>query len=178
VLRKFRSMATYSNVAATLALVLALGGVSYAALARNSVFSRHITNGEVKPADLNATAVSARTRHRSANTGSINQTNTTVAELTNIAPGTYLVMSKVSLFQTAGTGLVNCNLDAGTQNDRSEAYLDGISDLQLTNHLTVKFNAAGTATLSCIRETAGQNTSTNAARITVVRLTSHSSTAF
>lgn len=50
---------TYANVLATLALFVALGGSSYAAikLANNSVTSKHIKNGQVGNADLAANAV-------------------------------------------------------------------------------------------------------------------------
>lgn len=45
---------TYANVASTLALVVALGGVSYAAVAipKNSVGSKQIINSSVKSADI------------------------------------------------------------------------------------------------------------------------------
>lgn len=46
-------------VVAILALVVAMGGTSYAAitLAKNSVLSKHIVNGQVKTVDLKASAV-------------------------------------------------------------------------------------------------------------------------
>jgi hypothetical protein len=54
-LRSLRSKITYANVAATIALFLALsGGVAYAA---NTVFSTDIVDGEVKTADLGNRAV-------------------------------------------------------------------------------------------------------------------------
>ncbi len=48
---------TYSNVVATLALFLALGGGIAWALEKNSVKSRHIKNGQVKTGDLKSNAV-------------------------------------------------------------------------------------------------------------------------
>ena len=50
---------SYANVVATLALFVALGGASYAALKlpRNSVKSRHIARGAVKRSDLASGAV-------------------------------------------------------------------------------------------------------------------------
>jgi hypothetical protein len=52
---------TYGNVMATLALFIALGGSSYAAIAltNNSVRSKHIKNGQVRNADLGTNAVTA-----------------------------------------------------------------------------------------------------------------------
>jgi hypothetical protein len=56
-LTSLRSKFTYANVAATLALFLALsGGVAYAA---NTVFSTDIVDGEVKTADVNDGAVTS-----------------------------------------------------------------------------------------------------------------------
>jgi hypothetical protein len=58
---KLRGHFTYANVLATLALFIALGGSSYAALklTNNSVRSKHIKNGQVRTADLGANAVTA-----------------------------------------------------------------------------------------------------------------------
>src|SRR5215213_841596 len=67
-LSKFRSKLTYSNVVATLALFVALGGSSYAAisLSTNSVKSKHIAKGAVKRSDIARSAVnSARVADRS-----------------------------------------------------------------------------------------------------------------
>lgn len=52
--RVLRRALTFSNVIALLALFVALGGTSYAAvkLAKNSVTSKHIKNGQVKTADI------------------------------------------------------------------------------------------------------------------------------
>jgi hypothetical protein len=51
---KLRARLTYANLAATLALVLAAGGTSYAALSlpRNSVSSSQIRRGAVGPSEL------------------------------------------------------------------------------------------------------------------------------
>jgi hypothetical protein len=52
---------TYSNITATLALFVALGGSSYAAVSlnKNSVRSQHIKNGQVKRADLAGNAITS-----------------------------------------------------------------------------------------------------------------------
>jgi hypothetical protein len=53
-MRRIRSHLTYANVIATIALFLALGGLSYAAfhLPKNSVKSKNIVNHKVKAVDL------------------------------------------------------------------------------------------------------------------------------
>jgi hypothetical protein len=55
-MHRIRSHLTYSNVMATLAVFLVLGGGAYAAfhLPKNSVRSRNIVNGQVKKRDLGA----------------------------------------------------------------------------------------------------------------------------
>lgn len=54
-----RTHLSYANVMATIAVFIALGGSSYAAvtLSKNSVRAKHIKNGEVKRADLGRNAV-------------------------------------------------------------------------------------------------------------------------
>ena len=56
---RITSRLTYANVMASLAMFIALGGSSYAAvkLSKNSVKSPHIKNGQVKNADLGGNAV-------------------------------------------------------------------------------------------------------------------------
>jgi hypothetical protein len=53
VLRRFRPRLSYANVMVTILAFIVLGGGAYAAfhLPRNSVRSRNIVNGQVKPAD-------------------------------------------------------------------------------------------------------------------------------
>jgi hypothetical protein len=62
VLRRIRPHISYANVIATLALVIALGGTSYAAfnLPDNSVKSRNIVDGQVKSQDLAKHAVTRK----------------------------------------------------------------------------------------------------------------------
>jgi hypothetical protein len=57
----FKPRITYANVVSTLALCIALGGVSYAAvkLPKNSVSSSTIKNGQVKNKDLGKNAVTS-----------------------------------------------------------------------------------------------------------------------
>lgn len=61
-MRSIRSHLTYANVVATLALFIALGGVSYAALKlpRNSVGGAQIKDGAVANSDLAANAVTGK----------------------------------------------------------------------------------------------------------------------
>ena len=60
-LTKLRRHLTYANVVSTLCLFILLGGTAFAAtrLARNSVRSKHIKNGQVTRPDLRASAVNS-----------------------------------------------------------------------------------------------------------------------
>jgi hypothetical protein len=59
--RALRARLTFANVVASLALFMALGGTSYAAitLTNNSVKSKHIANGQVKRTDIRNNAVNS-----------------------------------------------------------------------------------------------------------------------
>jgi len=56
---RLRQKLTYANVVSTLCLFLVLGGVSYAALGRNSVGSREIKNDSIKARDVGSNAVNS-----------------------------------------------------------------------------------------------------------------------
>jgi len=60
-LAKLRSHLTYANVMATIAVFMAIGGgVALAALARDSLKSRHIVDGQVKGVDVDSAQVQLR----------------------------------------------------------------------------------------------------------------------
>jgi len=60
-LARLRGHLSYANVMATIALFVALGGSSYAAIAlsKNSVKSKHIAKGQVKRSDIGRNAVNS-----------------------------------------------------------------------------------------------------------------------
>jgi len=73
-LRSARQRLTYANVTATLALFIALGGTSYAAitLPKNSVGSKQIRKGAVRASELRSSAVSSRSiRNRAVRTSDL-----------------------------------------------------------------------------------------------------------
>jgi hypothetical protein len=59
VLNRIRRRLSYANVMASVALFVALGGVSYAAASKNSVISSSIKNGQVKSVDIANNAVTS-----------------------------------------------------------------------------------------------------------------------
>ena len=56
-MKRLRKHMSYSNVTATLALILALSGTAYAALATNSVRSRHIAPNAAKGVDISESSL-------------------------------------------------------------------------------------------------------------------------
>ena len=60
-----RTHLTFANVVSAVALFVALGGVSYAAIAlpRNSVLSKHIKNGQVRSPDVRDASIRRSRRY-------------------------------------------------------------------------------------------------------------------
>ena len=125
----------------------------------------------------------ARSVHHMSGGPTISSSSTTVATLSDLAPGSYFITSKVSVFTgTNQVSLIACFLDAGDSQDRAEGAVGntagGTIDLELVNHLTHTFTTTGTATLSCINDNLASTVATNGIRLTAVRLGSQTSTAF
>lgn len=58
-MKRLRERLSYSNVTATIALVLALSGVAYASVGLNSVFSKHIAPNAAKGRDIKESSLGA-----------------------------------------------------------------------------------------------------------------------
>ena len=86
-MRRIRSRLTYTNVVATVALFIVLGGVSYAAfkLPKNSVKSKNIVNHQVKSNDLAKPSQTQNAGLVTANDCSSAGANQWIAQ----SPGTY-----------------------------------------------------------------------------------------
>jgi hypothetical protein len=77
-LTRLRKRLSYANIVASLALFIALGGVSYAATAsRNTVRSSSIRNGEVKTADIGSNAITS-VKIKNGQVGSVDIANSAV----------------------------------------------------------------------------------------------------
>ena len=91
-LSKFRSRLTYANIVSSLCLFLVLGGgtaFAVTALDDNSVFSRHIVNGEVKNPDIGANAVgTGKVADNSLKGNDVNDGSLAGADLADGAVGT------------------------------------------------------------------------------------------
>ena len=130
---------TYANVIATLALFIALGGASYAALKlpKNSVGARQLKKGAVTPAKI---SVAASRQLRGATgpagpTGPVGpagvsapgaalmaykeldeaegETPKTVLTLPNLPAGSYAISASLEAFTGGPSKLVGCSLEAG-----------------------------------------------------------------
>jgi hypothetical protein len=87
-------------------------------------------------------------------------TDTVVATMANVDPGSYLVFAKTVVAQTLGgpdqQPYTRCTLDAGGTNDfaESDQGKDG-PRTTLSTHLAVTFAGSGTVTLSCLNTNKG-----------------------
>ena len=178
-LRRLRTYATFSNVVAMLALFMALGGTSYAALKigskqirNNSVKSVDLRNNGIKSRDirdatitgkdiapgviggeLKATAAEAR-RDSGPNNVPANQNFTTVATLSGLEPGAYYISGKVN---QASDIVAQGRCRITTENDYDDSSQGLRAHGAATGHnlqLIHTFGGTGTATLAC-RSTAG-----------------------
>ena len=100
---RFRKHTSYSNVTATLALLLALSGTAYAALAANSVRSRHIAPNAAKGVDIKESSL-----------GPVPYSNGVVHPSHGPIPGE-------QLFDAMGIGVVMGRIE-GLGNNATDAY--------------------------------------------------------
>jgi hypothetical protein len=159
-----RKHLTFANVIAMIALFVALGGTSYAAIRigskqikNNSVQSVDIKNRTIKSIDI-APGVIGATLQSSAGQVSrdsgptdiaASQQYTTVATMGNIAPGSYLLLAKTN---QNGNTLTDgrCRLSADDDADYSNRGLraQGTADSHSLS-LVHTFSGNGTAVLAC-----------------------------
>lgn len=109
---------TYANVAATLALLLAISGTAYAA---GWVTSKDIKNFTIKPIDMNPqvweTALPPTLSVYKNNFGNITGTTETTVGSVTIWPGNWLIIGKLTLWNEGPGGVVHCYLHAGADWD-------------------------------------------------------------
>jgi len=161
---RIRKQLSFANVIAMIALFVAMGGTSYAAIKigskqirNNSVQSVDIKNRTIKSVDI-APGVIGATLQSSAGQVSRDsgptdvaaaQVYTTVATMSNIAPGAYLLLAKTN---QNGNTLTDgrCRLSADNDADYSNRGLraQGTADSH-SLALVHSFGANGTAVLAC-----------------------------
>ena len=167
--RSVQRRLTYANIVSTLALLLALGGVSYAATAlpRNSVGptqlrNNTVTSTKVKNGSLSILDLTTRTRQVLAGTDGRNGENgvpgatgatgprgpsdvytslTTAPSTATLPAGTYLVFG----FASSVTPGTTCALTAGAFSDTGSLPQGGAMTLMVSGH----FNAPAPVTMTC-----------------------------
>jgi hypothetical protein len=116
--RRPRRRLTYANVAATLALVLAISGTAYAA---GWVTSKDIKNYTIKPVDMSTavwtTALPPAVSGYKNNFGSITGNAETTVGTISIWPGDWFVVAKTTLWNEGAGAVVHCYLHAGGDED-------------------------------------------------------------
>ncbi len=117
--RPRRRWLTYANVAATLALLLAISGTAYAAA--GWITSKDIKNYTIKPKDMSAevwtTALPPAISGYKNNFGTITGTSETTVGTISIWPGEWFVVAKATLWNEGGGTTVHCYLHAGGDYD-------------------------------------------------------------
>jgi hypothetical protein len=165
----FRS-GTYATVASTAALVVALGGTSYAAA---KITSSDIKDGTIQTKDLSSKAQTYAKAVHNDNGTAMTGANTTVLSL-NLKKGSYFVTSKGYAFGTDIYAYVRCQLVAPSGNTADTSWWwsgDNESGYStLVNESVMHIGNAGTVQLKCY----GDNASLYGKKLTAIRLASFS----
>jgi hypothetical protein len=171
VLNRLRKRLSYANIIASLALFIALGGVSYAATAsKNSVKSSSIKDGQVKAADLAKNAVTS-VKIKDGNVLGADLGNNSVST-TKIANGTIGAADLSSALTTDlnDAATLGGQTAGGLQTSALQAKQSGILTLTGTEQAAASLNlpAAGTYVVSVTAKAEASNASETTANIDVI----------
>lgn len=152
--RPWRRRLTYANVAATLALLLAISGTAYAA---GWVTSKDILNYTIKPVDMSAAvwtnALPSAISGFKDNYGSITGTGETTVGRLSVWPGNWSIVAKLTLWNEGAGTVVHCYLHAGADVDVAGEPIESslATDYGETTALEVVHTATGyeDVTLTC-----------------------------
>jgi hypothetical protein len=146
---KLFTQGRYATVASTAALVVALGGTSYAAA---QITTNDIKDGTIQTRDLNPSArVTAKSIHNDNGTAMTGSTKTVLS--LNLSPGKYVVNSKATALGNNVSSYASCSLIApnGTSVDTSWWYagsgVDGYGTL--ADQAVIAVDSTGTLQLKC-----------------------------
>jgi hypothetical protein len=142
----------YATVASTAALVVALGGTSYAAA---QITGADIKDGSVGTADLaRAAQTNVKQIHNDTYTALDSSTKTMLSM--NLRPGSYLLNGKVNVYVNAGgygecwlTGPAGHTLDYGYYYDSTSS-----GDGEVVNTAVIRLAHTGTVQLNCLGSSA------------------------
>ena len=165
---KLFTSSRYAAVASTAALVVALGGTSYAA---SQIGGNDIRNGSVGKADLAKSAQVSVKQIRNDN-GTTMDGNTKTVLSVNVKKGSYLLSSKVNVYANSG-GYAECWLTAPNGNtlDYGYYYAPSSGYGEVVNTSVVSPSHTGTIQLNC----QGSSASIDAKKLIVTKVGSVSS---
>jgi hypothetical protein len=164
---RFFRRGSYATVASTAALVVALGGTSYAAV---QITSADIKDGTIQTKDVNPSARTTVKQIRNDNATAMDGSTKTVLT-TNVGPGHYLVSSKVLGAYTTTSPFVECWLTGpgGATLDINYWYLPGAAGYGgITNQAVFSTTSATTVQLNC----AGSNANVYYKKMDITRVAS------
>jgi hypothetical protein len=160
---KLFTQGRYATVASTAALVVALGGTSYAAA---QITSGDIKDGTIQTVDL-STAARTNVKQVKNDTGTAMGSTKTVLSM-NLSKGSYQLDGKVNVYASAG-GYAECWLTGplGNTLDYGWYYTPAASGYgQVNNTSVVKLGSTGTIQLNC----AGSSSSIDGKRLSATRV--------
>jgi hypothetical protein len=144
---KLFTQGRYATVAATAALVVALGGTSYAAA---QITSLDIKDGTIQTVDLSPAARSNVKQVKNDSGTGMDGSNKTVLTM-NLPKGSYQLTGKVNVYASAG-GYAECWLTGPSGNtlDYGWYYSSAATGYgQVVNTSVVKLGSTGTVQLNC-----------------------------
>ena len=160
---KLFTSSRYAAVASTAALVVALGGTSYAAA---QIGGNDIRNGSVGKADLSKSAQVTVKQIRNDNGTTMDGSNKTVLTM-NVKKGSYLISSKVNVYASSN-GYAQCSLIApnGSTLDYGWYYAPSSGYGQVVNTSVLAAGHTGTIQLNCV----GSNSSIDGKKLIVTKV--------
>jgi hypothetical protein len=156
----------YAAVASTAALVVALGGTSYAAV---QIGGGDIRDGSVGRADLARSAqVTVKQIHNDSGTTMAGGSNKTVLTM-NVKRGSYLLSSKVNVYANSG-GYAECWLTGphGNTLDYGYSYAPSSGYGQVVDSAVISPRHTATVQLNC----AGDGSTLDSKKLTATRVAS------
>ena len=150
---KLFTQGRYATVASTAALVVALGGTSYAA---GLITSQQIKDGTIQTKDLAPTARTAVKQVHNDNGTAMNGSDKTVLSI-HVGSGSFALSSKVQAFSSGTSPFVTCSLVGPTSTlDTAYWYDAGISGYgEVVNQAVFTTTSPTTVQLNCNGSNAG-----------------------
>jgi hypothetical protein len=143
----------------------AAGGAQATANSARSQASAAQSTASAAASAANEARTSARQVHRDGGEDIPGSTTETVATMTGVGPGAYVIMAKTDVFDASNTvnGIVQCRVNAGADSDFANTRIGpGAGDFEdtLQANTVHTFVTAGTVTLQCTNNMPGTGTIT------------------